>query len=287
MAGLRELRVFVAVAERLSFTRAAEELGLTQQTVSKTIRDLETELDVELLERTSHAVRLTAAGQALLGPGRDTLAQAEAAFTAARAVGTGRSGTVQVGVTPAVGPETRMEVARSLRSAGELSIALRDLRPGELRAALRDRVVDIALASVTGTVDASLGRTALRPARMRIHVRAEHPLARAGTVALGNFDGERLLTASPAGTPYTDALLERFAAESADVTPVVGRVTGGAQRLIELLDAAAVAAMPCGTASPAGIIALEAPGFTMPLNVLWAAGREPHAVALLREWLGP
>ncbi|CAA9522966.1 MAG: Transcriptional regulator, LysR family, partial [uncultured Solirubrobacteraceae bacterium] len=41
MAGLRELRVFVAVAERLSFTRAAEELGLTQQTVSKTIRDLE------------------------------------------------------------------------------------------------------------------------------------------------------------------------------------------------------------------------------------------------------
>lgn len=287
MAGLRELRVFVAVAERLSFTRAAEDLALTQQTVSKTVRDLESELGVELLERTSRAVRLTPAGEALLRPSRDTLAQAEAAFAAARAVGTGQSGTVRVGITPAIGPETRLEVTRLLRSAADLSVGLHDLRPGELRAGLRDRVVDLALASVTGTVDAALGRAELRPTRMRVHVHAEHRLAAARTVELHEFDGDRLLTASPPGTPYTDALLDRFAAAGADVTPVVSRVTGGAQRLIELLGTDAVAAMPHGTASPQGIVALETPGFTMPLTVLWTAGREPPAVALLRAQLGP
>lgn len=286
MPGLRELRVFVAVAERLSFTRAAEELALAQQTVSKTIRDLEGELGVELFERTSHVVRLTAAGEALLGPGRDTLARAEATFAAAQAVGRGRSGTVRVGVTPAIGPETRLEVVRALRAAADVSVGLRDLRPGELRAALRDGGVDLALGSVTGTLDDALGRAELHPARMRVHVRAAHRLAGAGSVALGAFDGERLLTASPAGTPYTDALVDRFAAAGAEVTPVAGRVTGGAQLLVELLDDGAIAAMPYGTASPPGVVALETPGFTMPLVVLWSAGREPPAVALLRERLG-
>lgn len=166
-------------------------------------------------------------------------------------------------------------------------MGLRDLRPGELRAALRDRAVDLALAWVTGTVDAALGRAALHPVRMRMHVLAEHRLAGADTVPLGDFDGEHLPTASAAGTPYTDALLECFSAAGADVTPVVSRVTGGAQRLVELLETDAVAAMPHGTASPPGVVPLEAPGFTMPLTVLWVAGRVPAAVALLRERLVP
>lgn len=285
MPDLRELRVFVAVAEQLSFTRAAQQLHLTQQTVSKTVRDLELELGVELLERTSREVRLTPAGSALLGPGRDTLAHADAAFSAARAVGTGRSGTVRVGVTPAVGPDDRVDVVRALRTA-DRSVSLRGLRPGDLRESLRGRSIDLVLACVSGTVDDTLGRAELRPSRMQIHVPTGHRLATTGTAALADFDGERLLTASPAGTPYTDLLLERFAAAGAVVTPVQAQVTGGAQLLTDLTETDAIAAMPAGTVSPPSVCHLDVPEFTMPLLVLWVAGRPPQGVQELRDQLG-
>lgn len=285
MPGLRELRVFVAVAEAGSFTRAAEQLHLTQQAVSKTVRELEQELGVELLERTSREVRTTAAGRALLEPGRAVLSQADAAFAAAREVGTGRAGRITVGVTPAVGPETRADVVRALRTNPERSVTIRDLRPGELRAALRDRSVDLALACVTGTLGSSFDRAELRPSRMQVHVPVTHPLGASREARLENFDRAHLLTASPAGTPFTDLLVARFAAAGATVLAVEARVTGGQQILTELVEAGAIAAMPVGTQSPPGVHALTVTGFTVPLVVLWAAGRPSPAVRLLREQL--
>src|SRR5918997_2063160 len=86
---LRRLRAFVAVAEELNFTRAAERLHLGQQAVSKSVGQLERELGVELLERTTREVRLTSAGTALLAAGRDALVAADTAFERARAVGRG------------------------------------------------------------------------------------------------------------------------------------------------------------------------------------------------------
>lgn len=80
MPELRQLRAFVAVAEELNFTRAAERLFLGQQAVSKSIRQLERELGVVLLERTTHEVRLTAAGAELLRDGRGALKAADTAF---------------------------------------------------------------------------------------------------------------------------------------------------------------------------------------------------------------
>ncbi|MGH3981026.1 MAG: LysR family transcriptional regulator [Pseudonocardiaceae bacterium] len=74
---LRQLRAFVAVATELSFTRAAEQLHVGQQAVSKTVRQLERELGVELLERSPHKVRLTRGPTELTavarGPVNDTV----------------------------------------------------------------------------------------------------------------------------------------------------------------------------------------------------------------------
>lgn len=85
---------------------------------------------------------------------------------------------------------------------------LRDLRPSDLRQSLRDRSVDLVLASISGTLGEALDRADLRPSRMDVHVPADHRLAEAGSASLEDFDGERLLTASPAGTPDTDLLVE-------------------------------------------------------------------------------
>src|ERR1700754_897126 len=116
MPELAQLRTFAAVAEELSFTRAAEALGLSQQATSKAVRALEDELEVVLLERTTREVRLTPAGTALLESARDLLARADHAFAEVRDIEAGVSGTIRVGVSPAIGLTDRFDVARALRA---------------------------------------------------------------------------------------------------------------------------------------------------------------------------
>src|SRR5579862_2878964 len=65
-ATLRQLRVFLGVARRLSFARAAEELGLSAPAVSMQIKELETEVGLPLFDRTSRRVSLTTAGEYML-----------------------------------------------------------------------------------------------------------------------------------------------------------------------------------------------------------------------------
>jgi DNA-binding transcriptional LysR family regulator len=101
MPELRHLRYFVAVAEALSFTQAAERLHIAQPALSATIRQLETELGVELLERTSRKVRLTSAGELLLERARATLASAEETFAVVRDAGRGLVGRVRIAASPA------------------------------------------------------------------------------------------------------------------------------------------------------------------------------------------
>jgi LysR family transcriptional regulator, nitrogen assimilation regulatory protein len=66
VAEIRQLRYFVAVAERLSVSRAALDLHLSQSALSEALRKLEAELGVSLLERSSRGVTPTVAGEALL-----------------------------------------------------------------------------------------------------------------------------------------------------------------------------------------------------------------------------
>ncbi len=76
---LRHLRAFVAVAEELNFSRAAERLYLTQPALSRQIRALERLLGVDLLRRSTHQVELTLGGEALLNRARPLLADLDEA----------------------------------------------------------------------------------------------------------------------------------------------------------------------------------------------------------------
>lgn len=84
---LRHLRAFVAVAEELNFTRAADRLHLAQQALSTQIRQLEDRVGEQLLQRTTRKVELTAAGEAMLEHARAVLGGADRAVAAARAAG--------------------------------------------------------------------------------------------------------------------------------------------------------------------------------------------------------
>jgi DNA-binding transcriptional LysR family regulator len=280
---LRQLRTFVAVAEELSFTRAADRLFVGQQAVSKSVRQLERELGVELVERTTHDVRLTAAGTALLEAGRPALAAAEAAFAAAREAGQGLTGTIRVGVSPAVGPLDRQEVVDVLRRAApDVSVSLLEVRPRDVRRLLGARELDLVLARTSDDAP-DVDSAAVRPTPAVLCVPAGHRLAGGEPVALAQLDGERLLTWSPRGTAFTDLLLTRLAAAGARVEPVESRVTGSTG-LAELAERDAVALMPAGWPPADGVAQVAlADDVTLPLLVLWPTGVPSAAVRRVRE----
>ncbi len=112
---LRHLRYFVAVAEHLSFGRAAERLHISQPPLSRQIRALEDELGAPLFSRTRRSVRLTAAGAALLPEARRLLRDADALQAGARRLAAGAVGTLALGfisvaaynLLPQLAPEFR------------------------------------------------------------------------------------------------------------------------------------------------------------------------------------
>ena len=96
---LRHLEYFVAVAEELSFTRAAERLTIAQSPVSQQIRKLERELGTDLFDRTTRSVGLTDAGRILYAEAIELLAASRRAADNARLAGQGRLGRLALAFT--------------------------------------------------------------------------------------------------------------------------------------------------------------------------------------------
>lgn len=140
---LRQLHSFLAVAEELSFTKAAKRLGIAQPPVSRHIRDLESELGVQLFERNSSRVFLTDAGRGFLNEIRVVLQHLSQAVEAARQVGAGGAGTVRLGIGKGLGEVVSRIVNEYLRLAPRVEIDVRDIASGHQNEALTDRVVDV------------------------------------------------------------------------------------------------------------------------------------------------
>ncbi|SEB81598.1 DNA-binding transcriptional regulator, LysR family [Streptomyces sp. 2131.1] len=116
----QQLTYFVAVAEARHFTRAAEEVHVSQPSLSQQIRALENELGAELFSRARGNITLTDAGEALLPLARRILADADTARHEVQELAQLRRGRVRLGATPSVCTGLLPEVLR----------AFHDLHPG-------------------------------------------------------------------------------------------------------------------------------------------------------------
>jgi DNA-binding transcriptional LysR family regulator len=97
---LRQLRHFIAVAERLHFGRAAATLGISQPPLSRSIQDLEQRVGARLLARSRHRVELTAEGTHFLAEARRLVAQLESAVADVRRMAGGEKGRLRLGFIP-------------------------------------------------------------------------------------------------------------------------------------------------------------------------------------------
>jgi LysR family transcriptional regulator, hca operon transcriptional activator len=141
---LRQLRYFIAVAEELSFTRAAARLHIAQPSLSQQIQALEQELAVCLLERSKRHVRLTTAGVAFLQEARLTLSHADRAIKSARETA-GRITSLSIGFVPAAEVRIFPSALPQLRmNFPDLNIELHSLPTPQLETALREHDIDIA-----------------------------------------------------------------------------------------------------------------------------------------------
>jgi DNA-binding transcriptional LysR family regulator len=184
---VRQLSVFLAVAEELNFTRGAERLHTAQSAVSATVRSLEKDLGVDLFDRASRQIALTSAGAALIAPARrvlDALGEARDAVDAVegRVTGDLRLGAMAsvkiVDVAELLGryarryPDVRVRMHPSpTGSAGWTDMLL----AGEL---------DIAFIADVDTAGTELRASLLAVAPLRMVVPIDHPLAMRESVIL-------------------------------------------------------------------------------------------------------
>lgn len=145
---LRHLRVFLAVAKEGNFRRAAERLNIAQPALSRTIRDLEQLLGVQLFERTTRSVSLTAAGRLFLPEVSDLLEHLATAIRVARRVEEGDLGSLSVGFNDFAINDSLPKIVRDFRSRNPgIEIELRSMSSPDMADALRKRHLDIGFLS--------------------------------------------------------------------------------------------------------------------------------------------
>lgn len=187
---LRHLAGFVAVAEELHFGRAAARLHISQSPLSQQIRLLERDLGVELFDRSTRSVSLTAAGQTLLGPAREVLASAAVARRAAQAAGHGQTGRVTLGFAGASSAVTLPPLVHAV--AEELpgvELALEGpYYSGETIGRVAEGTLDLAFATVSNT--RGLRSRVVREDPLMLAVADTHELAGQSEVTLSELSGE-------------------------------------------------------------------------------------------------
>jgi len=143
---LRQLAYLVELSQRLNFRAAAEAQFVTQSTLSAGIKELETVLGVQLVERDKRRVRLTTVGEDVAARGRELLAAATDLAEAARSARGPLAGPLRLGAIPTIAPYLLPGVLPALRRAhGELKLYLREDLTERLLARLRSGRLDVAL----------------------------------------------------------------------------------------------------------------------------------------------
>lgn len=232
-----QLKAFLAVAEELHFGRAAERLHIAQPPLSRTIKQLETELGTRLLDRNTRSVKLTSSGQALLAPATEVIEALRRAEEAVLSADNGEVGRVRIAFA---GVSTHQLVARLARR-------VRSHRPGiQLELSSQNFAQPAMKKLVNGETDIALGRWDVIPAEVSSRVVMKdslvmalpdtHALAGARRLSIARLASDGFISLTPHEGAVLPDRLRRLAHANGFVADVV-QVAPDTQTALALVSA--------------------------------------------------
>ncbi|RAS20369.1 LysR substrate-binding domain-containing protein [Paraburkholderia bryophila] len=205
---IRQLWMFLAVAEEKHFGRAAERLNMSQPPLTEQIKVLEQSLKLTLFERSRRGTQLSASGAAILPAVRQFADQVERLERVVREVAAGQTGVLQVGAITSAMLETVPAVLNELkRGYPNLKVFIREIDSVEAIPALEAGELDVAFVRLDGNVGHAIATLPIAEDRLAVAVPRDHPLAALSRVRLRSLADESLVMSSRQISPaYFDFL---------------------------------------------------------------------------------
>ncbi|MDR3747771.1 MAG: LysR family transcriptional regulator [Acidobacteriota bacterium] len=190
---LRHIRAFLKIAETRNFTRAANDLHVSQSALTVQVQQLEESLGVRLFDRNKRGVTLTAAGKDVFGPLQRLFNDAQTIVEHAHDLSSASTGFVSIAALPTVCAGTLPELIRSfLESHPGIRVQISDVIAERVREAVLKREVDFGIGTLHGR-DAELSATPLFQDRLVVFVPPGHPLSEKHTVTLREASAHGLI----------------------------------------------------------------------------------------------
>jgi len=205
------VQAFIAIADRASFSRAAEQLHITQTALSRRMQNLESFLGVRLVERTTRSVALTAIGQNFLPQARRLLADLGTALVEIRETGKSLRGDVTIACVPTVGVHYLPRIVQQYAVLyPDNRVRILDHASSDVAAAVLQRAAEFGI-NMQGAHHPELRSVPLLRDRFVLVCRADHALARKQRLSWKQLEPHTLILAGAdsGNRPLLDLALEK------------------------------------------------------------------------------
>lgn len=292
---LRHLRYFQAIAEELSFSRAARRLNIVQPALSRTLKELESELGVQLMARTRRVVSLTAAGKALLDDTALLLDRLDQTIRHVRRAAAGQVGELRLGY---IGPPTQLFLGRLLeeyrKRCPDVVVHLEERTPERVWEMVARGRLDLGLTRpVLAHSELGMEKLVLREERLCAAVPTSHRWAHRSSLSWRALASESLvMLARREGAGLYDEIMA--ASRAAGFAPKIAHAPSLIGTILRYVESGAgIGVVPeClgeTDPSPRWKLVRLTPRKTIPLVLVWKSDRmDPPAAAflqLVKEWV--
>ena len=290
----RQLRYFVAVAEDLNFSRAAERLRVAQPALSRAVQELERLLDVELFCRTRRSVALTAAGMVLLSEARSLLQRLDETTRRVKRTAAGEEGELRLGY---IGPPTQNFLGRIVKAFRaqhpRVSVVLEERTPERVWEMVAKGRLAVGLTRpVFAHHELGLHTLVLRKEKLYAVLPSDHRLANRETLKWKELVNEQLIILSRReGVSLFDAVLT--ACHGAGFTPKLAHTPSLISTVLSYVEAGAGIGIISESIRSLGqglplVFKPLTPSHSVELVMVWSDENDTPAAAsfrsLLREW---